>query len=92
MEGLFGSIAYFYSMEPLIVVRDRTEKPTLYITMAELAVIREIAEGKTSLEIAAERSVSPKTVETQRNRLLKRLECKNTAHLIMKLCREKILL
>lgn len=79
-------------MEAKIVVRDGTEKSGLYVTVAELAVIREIAEGKTSLEIAVARGVSPKTVSTQRNRLIKRLECENTAHLIMKLCREKILL
>lgn len=78
-------------MESRIVVRDGTEKKDLYVTKEELAVIKEIAEGKTTLEIALERSKSPKTVETQRNRLIKRLHCRNTAHLITTLFREKIL-
>jgi DNA-binding CsgD family transcriptional regulator len=79
-------------MERRIRVREDPEKSGLYVTVAELAIVKEIAEGKTSREIAEERKVSYKTVEAQRRDVLRRLACKNMPHLITTLFREKILL
>lgn len=79
-------------MERRIVVREDPKDGIVYVTSAELKVVQGIAEGKTSKEIALERSVSHQTVEAQRRNLLKRLECKNMPHLITTLFREKILL
>jgi DNA-binding NarL/FixJ family response regulator len=45
-------------------------------------VMRYIASGKTATEIAAELSLSVKTINTYRNRILKKMQIKNSAELI----------
>ena len=45
-------------------------------------VMRYIASGKTAAEIAAELSLSVKTINTYRNRILKKMQIKNSAELI----------
>lgn len=59
------------------------EKPLHKLLSArELEVLTLIAGGKTVVHIAAELSLSPKTVSTYRERLLSKLELKTTAELI----------
>ena len=58
----------------------RTPLDTL--SMRELQVLRRMAMGQTSREIAAAYSISIKTVDTYRARLLKKLELRNSAELI----------
>jgi DNA-binding NarL/FixJ family response regulator len=79
-------------MERRIEVRDGTERSKLYVTPLELTIVRSIAQGKSSREIAQETNKSCKTVESQRRNILKRLDCKNMPHLIYTLCEQKILL
>ena len=45
-------------------------------------VMRYIASGKTATEIASELSLSVKTINTYRNRILKKMQIKNSAELI----------
>ncbi|NLL89980.1 MAG: response regulator transcription factor [Dehalococcoidales bacterium] len=45
-------------------------------------VMRYIASGKTATEIAAELNLSVKTINTYRNRILKKMQLKNSAELI----------
>lgn len=61
------------------------------ITPHELSIVELIAEGKSSREIAKERRLSLKTVETHRHNVMKRLKCRNTPHMIAILFREKLL-
>lgn len=79
-------------MAAKILVKESAEKSTFWITFDELRIIEDIALGKTSKEIAIERSLSLRTVEERRYRAMKRLHCRNMPHLITLLFREKILL
>lgn len=51
------------------------------LTEREREVLRLIAEGKTTRDIAKELKLSPKTVESHRNRLMQKLEIHGTAGL-----------
>jgi DNA-binding NarL/FixJ family response regulator len=58
------------------------QTPLDTLSMRELQVLRRMAMGQTSREIAAAYSISIKTVDTYRARLLKKLELRNSAELI----------
>lgn len=73
------------------MIREEIEKTTLWISRRELAVVQLIAQGKTSIEIGTELGITPKTVETHRSKVLKRLHCPNTPNLIHVLHQEKLL-
>jgi len=60
--------------------RDKT--PLDSLSMRELQVLRRLAMGHTNREIAQAYSLSIKTVDTYRSRLLKKLELRNNAELI----------
>jgi DNA-binding CsgD family transcriptional regulator len=48
----------------------------------EREILKQVAEGKTSREIAQGLSISPKTVDTYRSRLMRKIGVKNLAGLI----------
>jgi len=52
------------------------------LSSRELEVLQLLAEGKKVIQIAAELSLSPKTISTYRERLLEKLKLKTTADLI----------
>ena len=52
------------------------------LSMRELQVLRRLAMGHTNREIAQAYSLSRKTVDTYRARLLKKLDLRNNAELI----------
>jgi DNA-binding NarL/FixJ family response regulator len=58
------------------------ENEELQLTKREIEVIKLIAEGLTSQEIADKLFISPRTVDTHRRNLLQKLNVKNTAELI----------
>ena len=60
--------------------RDKT--PLDSLSMRELQVLRRLAMGHTNREIAHAYSLSIKTVDTYRARLLKKLDLRNNAELI----------
>lgn len=58
------------------------------LTPREREVLRLVAEGRTSKQIADSLCVSPKTVETHRTRLMRKLELSNLAELVKYAVRE----
>jgi DNA-binding NarL/FixJ family response regulator len=59
-----------------------TGEPAALLTPRECEVLQEIAEGKTSKEIAAEWNVSPKTIECHRTRLMRKLGIHKASSLV----------
>jgi DNA-binding NarL/FixJ family response regulator len=53
---------------------DLEKSPLERLSAREKAVLQFVVEGKTSVEIAGILSLSPKTVETYRSRLMEKLE------------------
>lgn len=60
------------------------------ITEREQEVLSLLVKGRTSMEIAEELYISPRTVETHRSNLLKKLDMKNTAELVRYALESKI--
>ena len=52
------------------------------LTGTEIAIIRLIAAGDSSKEIAAKRNLSPLTVEVHRKNLFRKLQAKNMADVV----------
>ena len=61
---------------------ERTFRKTQSLTPCERLLLRKVASGMTSRLIALEMNLSPRTVETYRSRLMKKLHVPNTAALI----------
>ncbi len=59
------------------------EKPSYSINSRELEIIRLLAHGYSSLEIADEIHLSPKTVDSYRSRLITKTQTKNTIELVV---------
>lgn len=59
-----------------------TEGSDKELTFKEIEILKLIAQGYTSKEIADQTFVSPRTVETHRHNILKKLDLPNTARLI----------
>ncbi len=79
-------------MDAEILVIEKPEKTSFFITKQELSIVTAVSNGKTSREIAVEYGLNPRVVETERLKVMKRLECRNMPQLIRLLCRKKILL
>jgi DNA-binding NarL/FixJ family response regulator len=54
----------------------------LELTKREKQIVRLVAEGKTSQDIAEELFVSPRTVDTHRANAMKKLEARNTVEMV----------
>lgn len=63
---------------------------TAELTDRDAQLLRLISEGRRGKDIAAELGLSPKSIETYRLRLMKKLHCSNTAELIRYAVREGI--
>jgi DNA-binding NarL/FixJ family response regulator len=61
---------------------EHVEDDDMQLTKREIEVIKLIAEGLTSQDIADKLFISPRTVDTHRRNLLQKLNVKNTAELI----------
>ncbi len=64
--------------------------PEKYLTMREREVLRLVAEGLSSKQVADKLCVSPKTVETHRSRIMKKLAIDSFADLVKYAIREGI--
>ncbi|MDC6383973.1 DNA-binding response regulator [Flagellimonas taeanensis] len=71
-------------------IRDIISKPTKYelgdppyLTKREKQILRMVADGETTQEIASQLNVSPLTIETHRRNLHHKFQVKNVAELIM---------
>jgi DNA-binding NarL/FixJ family response regulator len=60
----------------------RTRPPNEQLSAREFTVLRMMAAGRTSKEIASELSLSTKTVSTYRSRILRKLNLRNNAQLV----------
>lgn len=78
-------------MEGKIVLKEDLKNTGLWISKRELTIVTAIAEGKTSREIATELSISAKTVDHYRHKVLKRLSCPNMPNLIHILHQQELL-
>jgi RNA polymerase sigma factor (sigma-70 family) len=61
------------------------------LSSREHEVLRLVAEGKTSREIADRLSISPKTVDTYRSRLMRKLGVENLAALVKFAIRHEVI-
>jgi DNA-binding NarL/FixJ family response regulator len=62
----------------------------LPLTSREIQVIQLLAGGKSNKEAAAAMGVSPRTVESHRNRIMKRMEFKSFSDLVRFAVRERL--
>ena len=60
-----------------------SKSPLDSLSIREQEVLHLVVEGKTSVEIAEALALSPKSVETYRSRLMKKLDVKNIPSLVM---------
>jgi DNA-binding NarL/FixJ family response regulator len=60
------------------------------LTNREVQVIQLLASGRSNKEAAAELGVSPRTIESHRNRIMKRLEFKSFSELVRFAVRERL--
>ena len=58
----------------------------------ELEVLQALAKGQTNREIAETLGVSPKTIDTHRTNLLRKMEVKSTAALLVKAMRDSLII
>jgi DNA-binding NarL/FixJ family response regulator len=70
------------ALEAIISQQQEEEKPDL-LTATEVEIVRAIAQGKTTKEIAAERFASIHTITTHRKNIFRKLGV-NTAHDVIK--------
>jgi len=70
------------ALEPIVQSRSGRASPLDRLSARERHVLQLVAEGRSSAAIAATMSLSPKTIETYRGRLMKKLGVKNVAGLV----------
>jgi DNA-binding NarL/FixJ family response regulator len=66
------------------VSRKKQNEDTIKLTKREIEIIRLIAEGLTSQHMADKLFISPRTVETHRANLMKKMGVKNAVELVRK--------
>jgi two-component system response regulator NreC len=89
--GLYlGSAASEYLGETISQAKDKTAPPAEILNQRELDVLRLVAEGKTSREIAQILFFSPRTIENYKNSILKKLNLHKTSDLIKYAIKHKI--
>lgn len=82
-EALNGGIAFSEEIRKIITKPSASELRTIPpLTKREKQILQLIAEGKTSVEISEELSVSHFTVETHRRNLMQKFDVNNAASLI----------
>lgn len=83
---------FFYNDEVLAIIRGNMVKPSRQklskpfqpnLTAREKEVLQLICEERTTPEIAEQLFISTRTVEGHRNNLLSKLQCRNTAGLVV---------
>jgi DNA-binding NarL/FixJ family response regulator len=66
------------------VTRKKPKEPEAKLTTREIEIVKLISEGLSSISIAEKLFISPRTVETHRSNLLKKLNVKNSIELVKK--------
>ncbi|NOT74969.1 MAG: response regulator transcription factor [Cyclobacteriaceae bacterium] len=81
--ALKGELTFSKEVRDIISMQSGSQWATVpRLTRREKEILRMIADGKTSNEIAAELFVSPLTIETHRRNLMQKFHSKNVAELI----------
>ena len=79
----------YYSKAVIATLEGAPDTPKL--SVRERQVLHMIAEGRTNAEIAEQLSISPKTVDNHRTRLMAKLDVHSVAHLIAYALKEGLL-
>ena len=79
----------YYSKAVMATLEGAPDRPKL--SVRERQVLHMIAEGRTNAEIAEQLSISPKTVDNHRTRLMAKLDVHSVAHLIAYALKEGLL-
>ncbi|MBT1701243.1 response regulator transcription factor [Fulvivirgaceae bacterium PWU4] len=66
------------------VARKKTQEEEISLTKREIEIVRLIADGLTSQQMADRLFISPRTVETHRANLMKKMSVKNAIELVKK--------
>lgn len=69
-------------VEDYLIQRDLTGSPLERLTLREREILQLVVEGKTSTDIGAILTLSPKTVETYRSRLMEKLQLSDLPSLV----------
>jgi len=72
-------------------MRFNSTDPLETLSQREREILKLVADGKTSREIAERLSISPKTVDTYRSRLMSKIGVKNLAGLIKFAIRHRLI-
>lgn len=91
-EALNGEITFSKEVKKIIAHPTMSELKTIPpLTKREKEILRMIADGKTSSEIADELFVSPLTIETHRRNLMQKFDVKNVAALIKNATQQQLI-
>jgi DNA-binding NarL/FixJ family response regulator len=91
-EAFDGQITFSKEVKKIIAHPSINELKTIPpLTKREKEILRMIADGKTSIEIADELFVSPLTIETHRRNLMQKFDVKNVAALIKIAAQQQLL-
>lgn len=66
------------------VIKKKQKEPDIKITSREIEIVKLISEGMTSHQMADKLFISPRTVETHRANLMKKMGVKNSIELVKK--------
>jgi DNA-binding NarL/FixJ family response regulator len=78
-------------MKVVKVISENIDKTVAVLTPRELQIIKKIADGLTSKEIADTLNMSFRTVEVHRHRILRKTQAKNFVELCLELYKNGIL-
>lgn len=81
-EALRGQLAISDEVKNIISQPGQVFKAVAPLTKREKEILRLIADGKTSVEIADQLFVSPLTIETHRRNLMQKFDVSNVAELV----------
>lgn len=91
-DTLDGHLVYSKEVQEIIAQPSRRDLLGITpITKREKQILKMIAEGKTSVQIAEELFLSHLTVDTHRKNMLQKFGVKNTAELIIEATRQQLL-
>lgn len=83
LQALDGQVAFSEEIRKIINKPSAQQLKSIPpLTRREKQILRMIAEGKTSADIAKELTLSPLTIETHRRNLMQKMDVKNAAALI----------
>jgi DNA-binding NarL/FixJ family response regulator len=92
IQAVLNGKTYFSQQAHEVIFRKYTQRiskrkdvsPTVSVTKREIEIIKLIAEGLTSQQMADKLFISPRTVETHRSNLMKKMGVKNSIELVRK--------